>query len=70
MYVKELPVQTSNNTALQVKLFVFYTLENIEQEVNEWIRRHQVQVHHITQSQCEKQGKFVFVLSLFYASLQ
>jgi hypothetical protein len=67
MYLKEL-APSRTKTALQVKLFVHSTLDGVEEAVNSWLERHIVQVSHVTQSQCERQGRFVFVLSVFYAT--
>ena len=66
MYLKELTPPITQ-TALKVKLFVHNTLEGVEETVNHWLKEHPVHISHITQSQCERQGRFVFVLSLFYA---
>ena len=51
---------------MQVKLFIHHTLEEIEAAINQWMVEQQAIVKHITQSQCEKQGRFVFVISIFY----
>lgn len=37
-----------------------------EKEVAEWLASNPVTIDHITQSQSERGGAFVFVLSLFY----
>ena len=51
---------------MEVKMFIHNGLDTVEKNVNEWLSQHKVSVHHITQSQCERQGKFVFVMSVFY----
>lgn len=66
MYLKPSPPQLLDNAALQVKLFVHHSLDGIEQSINSWLRQQQVAICHITQSQSEKQGRFVFVLSVWY----
>ena len=66
MYLKELTPPLTQ-TALKVKLFVHSTLDGVEETVNHWLEANPVQISHITQSQCERQGRFVFVLSVFYA---
>jgi hypothetical protein len=53
---------------LQVKLFVQKDPSEAEKEVGLWLRQHDVCVAHITQSQSEQGGRFVFILSLFYYS--
>jgi hypothetical protein len=70
MYLKELPVIKSDAATIQMKMFVHNTLETVESEVNKWMAEHpRFQVQHIVQSQSEKQGKFLFVLSFFYRNL-
>ena len=66
MFLKELLPQTKNKTNMKVKVFVHHAFENVEEVMNEWIKDCSVKIHHVTQSQSEKQGKFVFVLSVFY----
>ncbi len=66
MYLTELqeaPIQTSN---MQVKLFVHNSLEEVETGLNQWLSSQEIQIRHIVQSQSEKQGRFVFVISVFY----
>jgi hypothetical protein len=52
---------------MMVKTFVADHPETAEKKVNEWLNRNRVKLHHVGQSQSEKGGKFVFVLSLFYS---
>jgi len=66
MYLTELqeaPPQTSN---MQVKLFVHNSLEEVEAGLNHWLSAQEIQIRHVVQSQSEKQGRFVFVISVFY----
>lgn len=51
---------------MEVKMFIQHSLDAVEEKVNEWLSQNQVSIQHITQSQCERQGKFVFVMSVFY----
>lgn len=51
---------------LDVKMFVHKDPREAERAVSAWLRENPVQVQHITQSQSEKGGHFVFVLSIFY----
>jgi hypothetical protein len=55
---------------MKVKLFIHHNVEEVEKAFNEWMEKHSVQVCHITQSQSEKQGRFVFVLSVFFQPVQ
>ncbi|HWJ89542.1 MAG TPA: hypothetical protein VNR87_00440 [Flavisolibacter sp.] len=52
---------------MMVKTFVADHPEIAEKKVNEWLNRNKVKLHHVGQSQSEKGGKFIFVLSLFYS---
>jgi hypothetical protein len=51
---------------MEVKMFIQNSLDTVEKNVNDWLHQNHVSIHHITQSQCERQGKFVFVMSVFY----
>lgn len=66
MSLKELQAQTGNRTAMKVKMFVNHAFETVENELNEWLAKEAYKVCHVTQSQSEKQGRFVFVVSVFY----
>jgi hypothetical protein len=66
MYLKELPPLKAVKTATKVKIFVRHSLDDVENDVNDWIGQRDIRITHVTQSQCEKQGKFVFVISVFY----
>lgn len=66
MYSNVLLPHTGAKAKMKVKLFVRHSLEELEQELGEWIEQQDIRICHVAQSQCEKQGRFVFVLSLFY----
>lgn len=66
MFLKELPLRKVDNASLKVKLFVRHTLDDVERDVNEWMEQNDIRICHVTQSQSEKQGRFVFVISVFY----
>ena len=66
MYLKELPLFTVNETRMKVKVFVHHSMDNVEKELNQWLEQKGIRICHVTQSQCKKQGKFVFVVSIFY----
>ena len=61
-----MPLRKVENTTLKVKLFVRHSLDDVERDVNEWMEQNEVRICHVTQSQSEKQGRFVFVISVFY----
>ena len=64
------PIASQTTTPLksqkQLKLFVFTEMSGVEEKVNEWLSENDVFLLHMNQSQCEKGGKFLFVLSLVY----
>lgn len=51
---------------MEVKMFVCSNPEAAEKEVARWLGQNPVTITHITQSQSERGGSFVFVLTLFY----
>lgn len=53
---------------MEVKMFIHNNPEVAEANINEWLLKENVKVSHITQSQSERNGKFVFVISVFYTS--
>jgi hypothetical protein len=55
---------------MEVKMFVHNSPDSAEKEINEWLPKQNISVCHITQSQCERQGRFVFVVSVFYKKKQ
>jgi hypothetical protein len=66
MYLQESIPATENRTGLKVKMFIHNTLAEVEDAVNGWLAAQNITISHIAQSQSEKQGKFYFVLSVFY----
>ena len=55
-----------DSTAVQVKMFVHNQPKEAEKAIAQWLKENDVIIHHIAQSQSEKGGSFVFVLTLFY----
>jgi hypothetical protein len=51
---------------MEMKLFISSQPEDLEKEINHWLFENAIQVHHITQSQSERQGRFVLIVSIFY----
>lgn len=54
------------SSSIEAKMFLFNNPKDAEKAVNEWLKENDVTIHHIAQSQSEKGGQFVFVISLFY----
>ena len=62
------PVYINNvSSAVKVKMFTHKDPEAVEAMVNNWLHENNVEVQHIGQSQSERNGNFVFILSLFYS---
>lgn len=55
-----------NSSALEVKMFEYNQPKEAEKAVSQWLKENDVTIHHIVQSQSEKNGSFVFVITLFY----
>jgi hypothetical protein len=53
-------------TTLEVKSFVSDHPETVEKNINEWLQLNSVMVQHVGQSQSERNGRFVFVITIFY----
>jgi hypothetical protein len=53
-----------------LKVFVIGNPEAAEPEVNAWLAENPVTLKHVTQSQCERQGKFLLTISVFYEMVQ
>ena len=58
----------SDTASTQVKMFVHNNPKDAEKAVGQWLNENDVTIHHVTQSQSEKGGHFVFVITLFYLS--
>lgn len=52
---------------MEVKMFVADRPEIAEASINDWLKESGAKVLYIGQSQSERNGKFVFVISVFYA---
>lgn len=59
--------QTTDRT-LQVKMFIHKDPKEVEKTIAHWLTQNEVRVHHIAQSQSEKGGQFIFVVTLFYTA--
>lgn len=54
------------SSAIQVKMFVHNNPKDAEAAVSQWLKENDVAVDHIAQSQSERGGSFVFVMTIFY----
>jgi hypothetical protein len=55
-----------SSSAVEVKMFVYNNPGEAEKVLSQWLKENDVTIHHIAQSQSEKNGSFVFVITLFY----
>lgn len=55
-----------DTSSVQVKMFVHNNPKDAERSVGQWLKENDVILHHIVQSQSEKSGSFVFVITVFY----
>jgi hypothetical protein len=55
-----------DSSAVQVKMFIHSNPKDAEKAIAQWLKENDVIIHHIAQSQSEKNGSFVFVITLFY----
>ena len=51
---------------MKMKMFIHNSPEGAQDEVNKWLGENEVDLCHVVQSQCERQGRFVLILSVFY----
>ena len=51
---------------MKVKVFIFKNPELAEEHLSTWLETNSVAIHHISQSQSEKNGAFLLILSVFY----
>ena len=58
----------TDSASTQVKMFVFNNPLDAEKAVSQWLNENDVTIQQVTQSQSEKGGHFVFVITLFYLS--
>lgn len=54
----------------KLKLFVFNDLNDAEREINQWLQEQRVEIKEIVQSQSEKNGRFMFVTSIYYQPME
>jgi len=47
-------------------MFVCPNAESADEKVRNWLASNKVIIDHVTQSQSEKNGKFLFIISIFY----
>lgn len=53
--------------AKRLKTFVYHNIAEAEEKVNHWLQNNDITIEHFVQSQCEKGGAFMFVISIVYS---
>lgn len=62
----KMPVIKSAATT-KVKLFILSNPEAAEEKLQEWLKtKTDIEIDHIVQSQSERNGRFLFIVSIFY----
>lgn len=51
---------------LRIKMFIHNQPEEAERSITHWLKQNDITIRHITQSQSEKGGNFVFIISVFF----
>jgi hypothetical protein len=52
--------------SMQLRMFVSNDPKEAEKNISQWLSQNYVHVRHVTQSQSEKGGHFVLIVSLYY----
>ena len=55
-----------HSETVQLKIFVNRDVKEAEKAISQWLAQNDVTIEHLAQSQSEKGGSFVFVMSVFY----
>jgi len=51
---------------MEVKMFLFNDAAEAEENINNWLKNNTVKVQHISQSHCERNGRLLFIVSIYY----
>ncbi|MEO6068936.1 MAG: hypothetical protein ABIP31_00240 [Chitinophagaceae bacterium] len=54
---------------MEVKMFLFNEAENAEERINGWLKENTVRIQYISQSHCERNGRLLLIVSIYYAGL-
>lgn len=66
LFMIKMPVIKSAATT-KVKLFILSNPEAAEEKLQEWLKtKSDIEIDHIVQSQSERNGRFLFIVSIFY----
>ena len=54
---------------MEVKMFIFNQAEDAEGDINGWLKENRVQVKYISQSHCERNGRLLLIVSIYYSGV-
>ena len=57
------------SSSLKMKIFSAQDIQQAETEMNLWLSVNHVLIQQICQSQCERNGKLLLVISVFYSPI-
>jgi hypothetical protein len=60
-------LQKVKSPVSRMKSFIETDATLVEEKVNDWLTNSKVNISHIGQSQCERNGRLLFVLNVFYS---
>jgi hypothetical protein len=56
-------------STMKMKIFSGADFTQTEEEINEWLSKNPARIEQICQSQCERNGKLLFLVSVFFTPL-
>ena len=59
----------NTSSSIKMKIFSGSDFNQTETEVNLWLSQTAMRIEHICQSQCERNGKLLLLVSVFYTPL-
>ena len=57
------------HSTLRMKIFSGEEIKSVEHEIYEWLSIHSMRVEQICQSQCERNGRLLLLVSVFFSPL-
>ena len=66
IYLTREPGVLKQTGSMQLRMFVSNDPKEAEKSISQWLSQNDVHIRHITQSQSEKGGHFVLIVSLYY----
>ena len=66
---KKTEVLYHSSSSIKMKIFSGSDFNHTESEVNAWLSQSAIRIEHICQSQCERNGKLLLLVSVFFTLL-